>query len=104
MVRIILSCPFHVGEHFQRAEQRLAIQRRQARDSRREEQVRLRRLRRREERQRARQQADGSVTPDQPMNEALMPSNASISSTVAQPRSSFITSWGERYGYFVIKF
>lgn len=111
MIRIMLSCPFQVGEHFQRAEQRLSIQRRQARDRRRQQQVRLRRLRRREERQqRARQQQQqqaeegsggpGSVTPDSPfINETLMPSNASIASTVVQPRSNFITDWGERYIY-----
>lgn len=88
-IRILISCPFYVGDHFRKAEQRLQYKRRMQRDRRREEQVRLRRLQRREARQRAR---ETGVTEPEP----VVSSNASIASTIVQPRSTFLTSWGER--------
>ncbi|CAO3633904.1 unnamed protein product [Mucor hiemalis] len=75
--------------HFRKAEQRLQYKRRLQRDRRREEQVRSRQLQRREARQRAR---ETGVTEPVP----LVSSNASIASTVVQPRSTILTSWGER--------
>lgn len=67
----------------------MQYRRRRERDRRREEQVRLRRMQRREARQRAR---ETGVTE----TEVIEPSNASIVSTVVQPRRNFITAWGER--------
>jgi hypothetical protein len=80
MVRVIISCPFSVGAHFQREQRRMMISRQRERDRIREEQVRSRRARRRQ----------SGVTTD------LESSNASMHSTVVQPQSNWITSSGEK--------
>lgn len=105
MVRIIISCPFYIGQHFERAEERLRIRRQRDRDSRREEQVRIRRQQRREDRRRrlrAQQQStEQQQQQTQPRTtntqEQLMPSNASIHSTIVEPRSNQFFDIAERY-------
>ncbi|KAL9558957.1 hypothetical protein MBANPS3_000658 [Mucor bainieri] len=97
MVRTVISCPFYIGQHFERAQERLRIQRQRERDSRREEQVRHRRQQRREERRRlrAQQQQQQQVTPTT-TQEQLIPSNASIHSTIMEPRSNQFFTVAER--------
>lgn len=85
IVKVAISIPFFVGQHFERAERKLRIQRQRERDRHREEQVRQRRQQRRERRRNG-----------QP--EELLPSNASIQSTIVEPRSNTLTILGERYG------
>lgn len=103
MVRIIISCPFYVGHHFQRAEERLHIRRQRDRDSRREDQVRIRRQQRREDRRRRLRAQQQSTEQQQPQStttdtqEQLMPSNASIHSTIVEPRSNQFFGIAERY-------
>jgi hypothetical protein len=99
IVRVLLSCPFYVGEHFERAQQRLRFQQQQERDRRREDQVRIRRQQRRQ-RIRAEHSSVGATTSNTSQQEAVMPSNASTHSTtttIIEPRSNWMTSWGERY-------
>jgi hypothetical protein len=101
VVRVIISGPFYVAQHFGRAEQRLRSQRQQERDGRREDQVRTRRHQRR---QRARaehssNQVTGVTSSSSSMAQqepAVIPSNASTHSTVIEPRSNWMTFWGDR--------
>lgn len=89
IVKVAISIPFFVGQHFTRAERKLRIQRQRERDRRREEQVRLRRQQRRERRRRQQQ-----GLPDLQANNS---SSASIHSTLVEPRSTTLTSIGERF-------
>lgn len=102
MVRTVISCPFYVGQHVERSEERLRIRRQRERDARREEQVRQRRQQRREERRQLRaqqqqQQAGNQQVTPANTQEQLIPSNASIHSTVIEPRSNQFFTMAERY-------
>ncbi|EPB81927.1 hypothetical protein HMPREF1544_11348 [Mucor circinelloides 1006PhL] len=104
MVRIVISCPFYIGHHFERADERLRMRRQREMDSRREEQVRQRRQQRREQRRRlrAQQQQQQQQASNEPIaspidtQEQLVPSNASIHSTVIEPRSNQFFTIAER--------
>lgn len=94
IVRTVISCPFYVGQHFAKAQERLRIRTQRERDLRREEQVRLRRQQRREERRRLRaQQQAGSeqVAPANDTQEQPIPSTA-----IVEPRSNRFFAIAER--------
>lgn len=102
MVRIVISCPFYIGRHFERADERLRMRRQRETDSRREEQVRQRRQQRREQRHRLRAQQQQQQASNEPITSPvdtqgqLVPSNASIHSTVIEPRSNQFFTIAER--------
>lgn len=100
-MRVSLSCPFYITQHFERAEQRLRFQRQQERDRRREDQVRIRRHQRAEERRRSRVEqgsgrASGIASTSSNQQEEVRASNASTHSNIIEPRPNWFTTWSER--------